>query len=181
MLYFPELAYLQDQPQFPLHQAVRVTAATVARWCTHYEAKLISANRKIEPIKQEGQLPSEPAAREEFVAALVGWLMENSITEVLFYLVMDDQPVPQSGRIAKFDHHDDTDCWVLNLSESEFAVLQSAWRSHGLPEDLFYPEGSAIRVPYPASGWKGKLLRLLGVQKCYTPKQWQKENHEINQ
>lgn len=180
MRYLPELYYLQDQPQFPLRQAVQLTAVTVARWCTHFEAKLIAPNRKIEMAEQRGLLPAQPKEREDFVSALVDWLIDNSSTDELFYLVLDDQPIPQAGRVAKFDHHDDTDCWALNLSEGEFAELQSTWGFHGLPQDLFYPEGNSICVPYPASGWKGKLLHLLGMQRCYTPKQWEKEHRWKN-
>ncbi len=84
MLYLPELYYLQDHPQFPFWQAVRLTAATVARWCTHFEAKLIAPNRKIEPAEQRGRLPTKPKERADFVSALVDWLIDCSLTDELF-------------------------------------------------------------------------------------------------
>jgi hypothetical protein len=113
--------------------------------------------------------------REVFIADLVGWLFENSIIDDLFCLFLDSEPTPKPGKVAKFDHHDDTCCWVLNLTETEFAHLQAVWRANGLPEDLFYPERAGLCIPYPGMGLKARLLRALGIQKCYTPKQWENE------
>lgn len=48
-------------------------------------------------------------------------------------------------------------------------------RGGPLPEDLFYPEQETRCVPYPGKGLKAKLLRSVGMQKCYTPLQWEDE------
>lgn len=180
MRYLAELYYLQDQKALPLAKAVRVTATAVAQWCDYFYAKIIAPTTKqVKPLEKSGSLPKNLQEKEAFVTELLQWLLENSITDELFCLLLDDQPVPQAGRIARFDHHDDTCCWVLNLSDDEFYELQITWREQGLPEDLFYPEWQTLCVPYPGEGMKARLLRALGVQKCYTPKQWESEPPSI--
>ena len=172
MLYVPE-RYLEDVQNFPFQHAVRVTATTVSRWCSHYRAELIAArSEQIAPTRKSGALPTDAEEKEAFIADLVGWIFENSPTYTLFYLRLDDKPVPQQGGVAKFDHHDDTCCWAIDLIESEFAKLQAAWQAHGLPHDLFYPAEKTVCVPFPGRGLKARLLRALGFQKCYTPRQW---------
>jgi len=175
MRYLPELYYLQDKRDFPFQKSVLVTATTVAQWCTHFHARIIAPKNHILPIEKEGLLPTAPQEKETFVAQLVDWLFENSISDELFCLLLDDKPVPRSGEEAKFDHHDDTCCWVLNLTEEEFTECQAKWWANGLPKDLFYPEQESLCIPSPGRGLKAKLLRVLGVKKCSTPKQRQKE------
>ncbi len=174
-LYVAELYYLQDHKDtFPYREAVRVTAVAVSRWCTHYHAKLLAPlSNDVQPQERTGRLPEDPAARERFVADLVDWIFANSLVGDLFALFLDDRPIPRREQRPKFDHHDDTCCWALNLSEEEFATLQAVWREHGLPEDLFYPAERTICVPYRGQGLGGKVLKALGFQKCYTPKQWE--------
>jgi hypothetical protein len=174
MVYLAELHYLQDETGFPFRDTVSVTATTVSRWSSYFRAELIAAKSKhIAPRCRDGALPTDTQEKEAFVAELVSWLFENSWTDHLFRLLLDDEPVPQPGQVAKFDHHDDTGSWVLDLAESEFAELQAEWQGHGLPTDLFYPKENALCVPYPGTGLRARLLRLVGVQKCYTPKQWE--------
>jgi len=175
MHYLAELYYLQDTKDFPFRQAVMVTAATVAQWSTHFYAKLLAPKSKQGVQERSGALPRGAQDRESFVMDVVEWLFENSVIDDLFCLFLDSEPVPNPARVAKFDHHDDTCCWVLNLSEEEFAWLQSSWVNHGLPKDLFYPEHLGLCVPWPGTGLKAKVLRILGVQKCYTPKRWEDE------
>ncbi len=174
MHYLPELYYFQEQKDFPFRQAVLITAITVSRWCTYFYARVIAPKSKhISPVEKSGLLPRNAAAREVFVADLVSWLLDNSFSEELFYLFLDDEPVPKSGKVAKFDHHDDTCCWVLSLTKTEFAQLQAVWKTNGLPEDLFYPKPDSLCVAYPGNSLQAKLLRALGIKKCYTPKQWE--------
>ncbi len=176
MIYAAELFYLQDQRDFPFQKAVLVTVKTISQWCTHYQAELLASAKKYQgPIKKQGGLPSEPAERASFVEDLVQWVFVNSQIDELFNLLLDNRPVPQKDRVAKFDHHDDTYCWFLNLSKDEFANLQDAWHKIDLPENLFYPENETLCLAYPGNSLKAKLLRALGVQKHYTPMQLQAE------
>lgn len=176
MVYIPELYYLQDQSDFPFRKAVLMTATTVSHWSSHYCAKLIAPrSKRMAPKSKSGSLPPNTEEREALVAELVSWLFENSLADELFYLVLDDEPVLQSGQVAKFDHHDDTGSWALDLAENEFAELQAAWKERGLPKDLFFPQGNAFCLPYPGAGLKARLLRSMGVKKCYTPRQWENE------
>ncbi|MEJ2601134.1 MAG: hypothetical protein P8Z00_22575 [Anaerolineales bacterium] len=176
MPYLAELYYLQDQKDFPFQKAVRVTATAVSRWSSFFYAKLIfPKSKQIGLVEKSGTLPKDAQNKETFVAETVNWLFENSSTDELFSLFLDDEPAPKPGKLAKFDHHDDTCCWVLNLLESEFAELQSIWRAYGLPIDLFYPEQSGVHVMHPGMGLKARLLRAFRVTKYYTPKQWERE------
>jgi hypothetical protein len=176
MRYLAELYYLQDQREFPFRKAVTATATVVAQWCDYFYARIIAPTTKqVKPLERSGSLPKSLQEKEAFVVELLNWLFENSITDELFCLLMDDKPVPQAGVVSKFDHHDDTCCWVLNLDDNQFSELQTKWREQGLPEDLFYPESKTLCAPYPVEGMKSKLLRALRVRKCYTPKQWENE------
>ena len=177
MFYCPELYYLVNGSDFPYRNTVRVTATTISRWSSYYRAELLAPESKdIAPTCKSGPLPTNAREKEAFVAELVSWIFESSLLDTLFYLRLDDKPVPKSGGTAKFDHHDDTCCWVLDLSESEFAELQAAWQRHGLPRDLFYPAGQGVCVPFAGTGWMARLFRALGVQSCYTPKQWENKS-----
>ncbi len=171
--YLPELYYLQDSKDFPFRQAVMVTAVTIAQWSARFYAKLLVPKSKQGVQERSGALPKGMQERESFVVGLVEWLFESSAIDELFCLLLDSEPIPNPTKVAKFDHHDDTCCWVLNLTEEEFAQLQSSWVDHGLPEDLFYPEHLGLCMPRPGTSLKARLFRLLGVQKCYTPKQWE--------
>jgi hypothetical protein len=174
MFYVAELYYLQNGSDVPFRDAVWVTATTVSRWSSYYRAELLAPESKqISPTSKSGALPTDPQEKKAFVADLVSWIFESSMMDTLFYLRLGDEPVPKSGGVAKFDHHDDTCCWVLDLPESEFAELQAAWQAHGLPQDLFYPQGKGMCVPVPGTGLMARLLRSLGVQRCYSPKQWE--------
>lgn len=175
MLYSPELYYLQDRKNLTFRKAVLVTATTVAQWCSYYDAKLLAPKtRDLAPKQRNGSLPLDSQEKAAFVSELVNWIFENSLMDDLFVLFLDDEPIPQTERVAKFDHHDDTCCWVLSLSKGEFAELQAAWEAHDLPQDLFYPPPEFdYCVPYQGDGWKARLFRFLGVKNCYTPKQWQ--------
>lgn len=176
MPYLPELLYLRDQKDFPFQTAVRVTATAISRWSSYFTAKLIApTSKKIGVLEKNGPLPIDAQAKETFVAETVSWIFENSFTDDLFCLFLDDEPATRSGKVAKFDHHDDTCCWMLNLLESEFAELQSIWSTNGLPKDLFYPAQSGVCIQYPGTGLKARIFRAIGVTQGYTPKQWENE------
>ncbi|MFQ5857772.1 MAG: hypothetical protein ACE5LU_19375 [Anaerolineae bacterium] len=172
MIYQPELYYFWEQEGFPFRKAVSVTAQTVAIWCNHYHAKLIAPSKSATVREQKGELPEDVEEKGAIVEELVNWILEDSVTADLFTLFLDSGRVPQEGRVAKFDHHDDTCCWVLNLTEQEFKQLRMSWEANGLPTDLFYPEGQGICVPYDGTGIVARWLKKLGFKRCYTPKQW---------
>ncbi len=181
MIYAAELFYLQDQQDVPFQRAVLVTAKTVAQWCTHFQAKLLSHSKAYKGLtEKQGVLPAEPLEKQVFVTELIQWIFAYSEVQDLFFLLLDNEPMPRIGRVAKFDHHDDTCCWFLNLDLKEFTVLQEVWGRNNLPLNLFYPQEETICVPYPGNNLKSKVLRLLGVQRCYTPMQWQNLRNEKN-
>ncbi len=172
MRYLPELYYLQDQIGFPFQKAVLITAIAVSHTCQHYYANLITPNKNhADPVEKSGSLPTDPREKEIFITGLIQWLFDNSISEELFCLFLSAQPLSTPSP-PNFDHHDDTCCWTLNISQNEFNSLQTFWSDHNIPADLFYPETHTICDPYPGTGLISWLLRAVGVQKCYTPKQW---------
>lgn len=172
--YVAELYYWREQTGFPYRSAVTVTAIAASQWCNYYLARLIAPlSQKGGPTTKSGLLPENAHERATLVHELVEWTLDNSEIEDLFALFLSDQPLPHVGQAAIFDHHDDTDCWVLNLTTSEFTKLQQVWAEHDLPPDLFYPAEQEICIPYPGNGIGAKLSRMMGAQKCFTPKQWE--------
>lgn len=175
MLYLAELSYF-EQKDFPVRTAVLVTAVTVASWCRYYSARILAPRTKsLSPVARSGVLPDAPAEKEAFVQALVAWLLDHSLCEDLFYLLLDDKPLPPTQGPTRFAYYDTLSSWVLDLNPEAFAILQARWQEQGLPADLFYPETESRCVPYPGKGLVAALFRRLGVQKCYTPRQWQNE------
>ena len=183
MRYDPELYYFYDQRGLPFEKAVLVTAMKVGEWCTHYKAKLICPAKGAKKSERQGSLPSEAQEKLTFIDDLVRWLLSNSRPQDLFALFLDDVEIGQrrGDEPGKFNHHDDTCCWGLDLTEQQFQELQQAWKQHELPEDLFYQEGKDIRVAEPP-GFIGKfLIRLGGTSwsgKIYTPKRWEEKQRE---
>ncbi|MCC2631618.1 MAG: hypothetical protein K0S20_317 [Patescibacteria group bacterium] len=163
MIYAPELYYFFDTPGFPLMQAVKVTVKSVASFCDRYEARLLAPKPGTTEVEQSGNLPRS-------TDDLIDWFELNSDSNDLFSLFMWSADQKESD-IAKFDHHDDTCCWALNLSEDEFKIVQKAWRENGLPEDLFFPADQEKTAPEKVRYLKG--LFTLTFKKTYTPKQWE--------
>ncbi len=174
MHYVPEFYYLYNQPEFPLAKAIRIIATHLAQFCSYYEARLIVPNKGVLVTEKRGELPASSSKKVQFVAELLQWFINNSEFPDLFCLRLYNEPrTPQECAI--FDHSDDTCCWVLNISETQFTSLQYAWQEAGLPRDLFYPEKQTIIVTKPLD-WFGRALTHIGFTfnggRHYTPKQW---------
>jgi hypothetical protein len=171
--YLPELYYFFDQPDFPLEHALSVTAQAVSRWCEYYHAHLIVPVAGAASRQRAGRLPRSLEERGPFVDDVLDWIFTHSEIQYLFTLYLDVEPLPVKGRTAKFDHHDDTCCWVLMLTAEEFEELQAAWKANGLPQDLFYPDGAGRTVPYRGDGRLASIAQRFGANRYYTPKQWE--------
>lgn len=141
MIYFPELHYFFDTESFPTKKAVLVTATAVAQWATSYKAKLLEKTLLDDSAARQGPLPTGLTDRIQAVSDLVDWIQGDPQTQDTFLLFLSRGSEKTEETTELFDHHDDTCCWVLNLSEEEFSTLQDAWKSNGLPTDLFYPQG----------------------------------------
>lgn len=178
-LYSAELYYLQDQKDFPFQKALLVTSTTVVQWCHYFDAEIIAPKTNhITPKRKSGALPASSTEKDLFIADLLHWLLEHSLSHDLFRLLLDTEPIHHQ-KTAKFNHPDDTCCWTLNLSEEEFKQLQQQWQNNNLPPDLFFPADQTICIPWPGSGWRSKILRFLGAKKCYTPQQWKQEQQMV--
>lgn len=144
---------------------VTVAASFVSTKTEFYNAELtLPADRTIAEKVRQGALPEEK--REEFIKHLVDWLIKNSLNQELFKLMLYNEPASSSEPMP-FDHHDDSCCWVLNLSESDFEEFKLFLESHSLPVDLFYKSTESVLVKN-----KG-ILGILGFQKSYTPKEYE--------
>lgn len=181
MIYLAEVFYWREQKDFPFRAALEVTVQWVGEWCGYYLAEILAPrDRSQRPLRRQGPLPAEATERASFLGELVGWLLDSSLGNEPLRLLLDDQPIVRLGSTPKLAFYDSVDTWTLNLSEEEFSRIQALWSQHGLPTDLFYPQSAGVCVPWPGRGFGAKLLRLLGVQKCYTPKQWEREREFHN-
>lgn len=163
MIYQPELYYFYDgnsPKQAFLMQAVLVTAETIGSFSENYKTRLISPKGKIESKERSGSLLGQSEEKILQTKTIVNWIFNESMLPDTFYLIIGYDPRDKE-EIAKFDHHDDTDCWALNLTKEEFEKLQEAWEKSGLPTDLFYPEDKGIQEK----------------NHYYTPKQWANKAH----
>jgi len=164
-------------PGFPEDRALEVTARTVARWCQSFRAEMLAPRKECKgDTKREGSLPENPDDKEAFVQELISWIKRCSVVST-FRLLMDDSPILETEQ-PKFAYFDEIDSWFLRLDDREFLELRDAWRKAGLPEDLFAPEDDFFCVPWPGTGLLARLWRLLGVQKCYSPKEAEAEGIE---
>lgn len=181
-IYEPELYYFNNKV-VALRKAVLISALSVGAKCKYYKARLIAPNKGVKIFTKEGMLPENQKEKEIFIKDLVNWIFDNTQVEMLFALFLDDEPLFQKNRIAKFDHHDDTDCWVLNLVKEEFNKLQSALEKEKLPKNLFYPANQQkcvdVEIFPNKTGLFWKMINVfLGWQKSYTPMEW--ENRDKN-
>ncbi len=123
-----------------LKRSILRTAVTVGEFCRHHTS---------------GELPEDARQREVVIEAMVKEIfsdLEKNATEE-FTLFLDPKPIAaiqKQGVVAKFDHHGNTSSWVLNLTEGEFKKVQHAWRTSGLPLDLF--KGFCYDIERPKAG-----------------------------
>lgn len=111
-----------------------VTALEVLRWSDRYSFGetpwwLFGGRRWYTDMSRASR---EIAKYLEQVFALA----KKKKDEQLFCLFLHNKkPEPEEG--CMFDHHDDSCCWVLNVTSEQYRILQKAWTKAGLPEDLF--------------------------------------------
>lgn len=134
MIYSSNLNYF-NKDDFPFEKAVLITAQAVSRYCQFYQAKIIAPKSGFPNTEKAGGLPS--SKKERFVQEVVEWIFANSMPKVWFVLFLDNKVIINTGEACKFDHHDDTCCWALNLTKEEYSTIQKIWQKHQLPLDLF--------------------------------------------
>lgn len=158
MIYHPELFYLQDTRDFPLKKALLATAKAVSTFSYDYYSELITPKEGIKDKIRQGTLPQDKAAREKLIEEIFDWITDNSECWDLFALFLYGNPRnTKQDECDKFDHHDDTCCWALNLSEEEFLKVQKVWQENGLPSDLFYNRDLGVQ-----KGWRYYSPKRLG-------------------
>lgn len=163
MIYQVESYYFFDTEDFPVEKAFEVTAKAVARLCNGYHAVLVAPKKGVKEKKMAGFLPESQEEKELLIGKIFEWIKANSQVCDLYVLFLhDDYPEIKDREVAKFDHHDDTCCCALSLSEEEFKELEKVWVKNDLPEDLFYPNDQGIHKGF----------------KYYSPKQWAEKNRE---
>ena len=137
MIYSPETYYF-DTKDFPFDKAFLSTAQTVATWCASYKVRLVAPKSGVKAKERTGIFTDDQIKNAETVAELYDWIRENSGTGEVFFFSMRSGQEQAQNEVATFDHHDDTCCWALNITEEQFKILQANWKEAGLPEDLFY-------------------------------------------
>lgn len=158
MRYLPELNYF-DKKDFPFEKAFAVTAGAVSDFCSHYYIEVLAPKKGIREKIRKGELPK--GDRLKFIQGLLEWLWESSDLPSIFAFFLDKKIVDsRSHNDVVFDHHDDTCCWLLNLTDDEFKQVRDAWEKQGLPRDLFYPETQeGVRIPVRGNSLKQKIFR----------------------
>ena len=173
MIYLSEIEYLRNR-NFPFKKAVRVTAKAVTKWCKIYSAGIIACKQGVSKDEIRGKLPNNKIEKEKIVDTTINWIFKNSCVRDLFALFLYKDA---SMKHSKFDHHDDTCCWILNLTKEEFKQLQKEWKSNNLPADLFYPQNKGIfaqKIP-------SKLDKLFDSTTgyCFSPRAWEKQKKKF--
>jgi hypothetical protein len=183
MRYLPELYYLQDHKdeEVDYRKALDVTVRFCADVSKYFYAELISPLESYSgPEIRKGMLPEGDAALTIYVQQLVTWLIDNSQSNEHFCLMLSDKEIARNDGVQHiFDRHDDTCCWNLLLTPQQFELLQTEWESHHLPRELFYPEDQSKMMEMSDSApFKYKLAGKVGLQKVFTPLQWQFESNK---
>ncbi len=165
-----EITCLEGNLSVP--RAIEVTAAALLPWVTAYQARLIAPAKGVATPERRGTLPATPAEARALLRELVGWLEAHSAAGTLYTLRLFEPGAEQ----PTFDFPDVPHDWSLWLTDEQWRAVQGALRAAGLPADLFYPAEAAICVPWPGQRWRDRLLRRLGFQRCFTPRQWRGKN-----
>ena len=141
---------------------------------------MLSTHKEVTDTKKEGKLPSDKKEKDIFIQNIIEWIFDKSDLEDMFLLFLGGKSVlTDKSTSVKFDHHDDTCCWVLNLTEKEFRQLKNNLKKNNLPEDLFYESSKGKCIPNKPKTLTGFFFHSLGFRrsKYYTPKQWEMEKY----
>lgn len=164
MIYQPDLFYFFDTRGFPVEIAFYVTAKAVSRYCYDYSAKLMTPKRGVKEKTRQGILPHDDHEREKLIKDIYRWISENSDDDGLYSLFLYDRERNSNPeKCEKFDHHDDTCCCGLNLTDAEFTEVRNAWTRNNLQADLFYPNHLSVQKGfhyYSPNQWKARQKKL---------------------
>ena len=169
MIYQPEEYYFRKR-SFPFKKAMLVTTQTLAQQCRYYKATLLAPKKGVREKERRGELLMTKKEKEAFIAGLFRWIFRNSYVPDLFTLYLNSEPITmqkKSTNQLKYNHHDDTCCWTLNLSTKEFTALKKALKKNKLPDDLFFPLNKWVK------GEPKRLFWIFKGETYYTPKQWE--------
>ena len=112
------------------------------------------------PERCGGQLPALDE-QDTLFEQLTGWLLRTAAKPSLAVLNLS------RGQALLWDQHDGIP-GVLWLSESDFSELCHAWKSAGLPEDLYYP----IHKQHIVIEATEQLDTVVRARRTYSPGQW---------
>lgn len=183
MIYILERYYV-DKKIVPLKDAIIATAQIVGAFSNYYYFELLCPKKDVKLICKSEKLPLDSEKRKIFIQKLVKWIFENSVCYDLFTLFLDDKVIKRKPTkfikflgfipvsisqdmekrnhgLYKFDHHDDTCCWALDLNQNEFQKLKKQLIQYKLPADLFYPSDKIICKTF----------------RSYSPKEWKEKQN----
>ena len=169
-VYMLETAYLKEGLE--LWAPVERVAEALLPWARAYEARLILPRRDTAPAERAGPLPEDVGERQALLRQVLAWIRESSECSDCFVLRLLGR---EEGEQPLFEFHDLPHDWSLFLTAHQWEAVQAALREAGLPDDLFFEADRMRCVPWPGTRWRDRLLRRLGVQRCFTPREWRKQ------
>ena len=138
MIYQIRNKYFKGQNLDFLKRILRLIVPIVGQWCNYYSVAIFT-QKKIQQKFTNGKLPDDLTEKSKVLNEIAKYVSDNLETEQ-FLLWLDSDSFSRfklQARVYKFDHHDDTQSWVLNLTENEYKQLQEVFSKNQLPMDLF--------------------------------------------
>jgi len=170
MRYALEHCYWRGKDCFDVERIIRSAVLGVLDSCDYYYAEIMVPMKGVEETVRKGTLPEQGEARRVFAKELFDWVFKNSVVLEIFTLYLDERPIaPGSSGEIIFSHDDDTCCWALHLTDTQYSVLLAQLEHDGLPVDLFYPESAVIWIEKKDGilGWFGFTREY-----AYSPREW---------
>ena len=185
--YLPDLYYFNDQEDFNAKKAILTVAEYVGGLCNYYYVKTIPFAKEKKSEIKKGKLPDSKEEKNKFISEIASWVIDESGSDQLFILYFDINPLDHdparsdNSYCPKFCHHDDTCCWDISLTDSEYINFKRKLIVNNLPENLFYKEGQGVCLEYSSPNLiKNYIGKFLHLQTCYTPMQLKEKNEKDN-
>jgi hypothetical protein len=158
--YLPEDYYFRDIHGFPVDLASRVTMRALARHADRYSARVLWPPGV--PDRHDVPLPEDPQDRDGAVDALFDWIKSfpTDRPHLVGWILRRGDEIA-ANQLDGFPEE-------LDVTEETFADLQDAWRTSGLPNDLFYPARDQ-RIVTELVDEEGKVFAR---RQFYSPRRW---------
>lgn len=153
---------------FPIDVAVRTTIQQIAQWADEYHVYTRFGPASYD---DQGSLEGTGRERSEKIVQVLDRLLHVTGAVLTF-----GSPVAfalNKGGRTILDQHDGIP-GILYLTPQQYTELQEAWRSQGLPADLYYPETLQHIAVEPTEHYGGVFL----INRRYSPLLWQHRDEQ---